>query len=84
MTRQTNHKTTADQPLANAYFGTFAFLQRDKQTPQNAKEPKFSNRTATANVLSTCAFITYKFPKTEERQSRGFAPALSFLIYLSK
>jgi hypothetical protein len=64
MTRQTNIKPKANQPLANAYFGTFAFLQRDRQTQQNAKEPKFSSRTANANVLSKGSVLTDKFLTT--------------------
>jgi hypothetical protein len=57
MTQQTNIKPTADQSLANAYFGTFAFLQRDRLTPQNPKEPKFSCRTAIAQVLTTALYF---------------------------
>jgi hypothetical protein len=67
MTVQTNFKMTADQPLANAYFGTFAFRHRDRQTPQNAKEPKFSSRTATAHVLSTVSVLLYTFPTTSQQ-----------------
>jgi hypothetical protein len=65
MTTQTNFKTTADQPLANAYFGTFAFLQpRQATANKNAKEPKFSSRTAKANTLSTGSMLPYKFVTT--------------------
>ena len=65
MTRQMNFKPTADQPLANAYFGTFAFLQLDNPTPENAKEPKFSSRTADANDLSTGSVQTDMFLKNK-------------------
>jgi hypothetical protein len=65
MTRQMNFKPTADQPLANAYFGTFAFLPtRQPNANKNAKEPKFSSRTANANTLSTGSMPTYKFVTT--------------------
>jgi hypothetical protein len=56
-----NFKPTADQTLANAYFGTFAFLPTRQPTAnKNAKEPKFSSRTAIAQVLlkgSVCSLI---------------------------
>ena len=85
MTRQTNFKTTADQPLANAYFGTFAFLQtRQANANKNAKEPKFSSRTANANHLSTVSVHTYKFVTTwfhkrkQKEKSGGFATANIF------
>ncbi len=69
-TRQMNFKPTLNRPLANAYFGTLAFLHRDMQTPQNAKEPKFSSRTANAHVLSTGSVLTYKFPKTRQQKNK--------------
>jgi hypothetical protein len=65
MKQQTNFKPTADQPLSNAYFGTFAFFQpRQATANKNAKEPKFSSRTATADNLSTGSMLTYKFLTT--------------------
>lgn len=70
MTRQTKYKPTADQTQANAYFGTFAFLQRDRQTQQNAKEPKFTDRTATANTLSTGSVSTYKCITTQNQNNK--------------
>jgi hypothetical protein len=70
-----NFKPTLNRPLANAYFGTLAFLHRDMQTPQNAKEPKFSSRTANAHVLSTGSVLTYKFPKIK-KQKRGLRPQI--------
>jgi hypothetical protein len=59
MTRETNNKKTAEQPLANAYFGTFAFLQSDRQPQQNAKEPKLSSRTSNANLILKGSVLTY-------------------------
>jgi hypothetical protein len=59
-----NFNPTVNQPLANAYLGTFAFRHRDRQTPQNAKEPKFSSRTANANAITTGSVLTYKFLTT--------------------
>jgi hypothetical protein len=71
MTRQINFKPTADQPLANAYFGTFAFLPTRQATAnKNVKEPKFSNRTTTAQVLSTGSVLHYKFPKTRHQKNK--------------
>jgi hypothetical protein len=57
-----NFKPTADQPLAYAYFSTFAFLPpRQANANKNAKEPKFSSRKAYPIVLSTGSVLTYKF-----------------------
>jgi hypothetical protein len=71
MTRQTNFKSTAKQPLAYAYFGTFAFLQTRQATAnKNVKEPKFSNRTTTAQVLSTGSVLHYKFPTTRHQKNK--------------
>jgi hypothetical protein len=50
MDKQHKHKRDSSKP-ANAYFGTFAFHHRDKQTPQNTKESKFSNRTPIAKTI---------------------------------
>jgi hypothetical protein len=79
-----NFKPTVNQTLSNAYFGTFAFLHRDIQMPQNAKEPKFSNRMANAHVLSTSSVLTYKFSTTRQQKNKqakaGASPqALYFL-----
>jgi hypothetical protein len=85
MTRQMNFKPTADQPLATAYFGTFTFLPtRQPNANKNAKEPKFSSRTATAHVLSTGSVLTYKFSTTRQQKNKqakaGASPqALYFL-----
>jgi hypothetical protein len=69
MTTQTNIKPTANQPLANAYFGTFAFLPtRQPTSNKNAKELKFSSRTETGDVLSTGSVLTYKCMTTETQQ----------------
>jgi hypothetical protein len=60
-----NFKPTADQPLANAYFGTFAFLPTQQATAnKNAKKPKFSSRTSNANAFTTSSVLTYKFLTT--------------------
>jgi hypothetical protein len=65
MTRQMNFKPTSDQPLANAYFGTFAFLpMRQPTANKNAKEPKFSCRTSNAKVLSTSSLLNYRLVTT--------------------
>ena len=72
-----NIKPTTDQPLANAYFGTFAFLQRDRQTPENAKEPKFYSRKATANILSTGSVLAYKSLKTKFNSLSTFNPKMN-------
>jgi hypothetical protein len=85
MTRQTSIKPTADQPLSNAYFGTFAFLpSRQANANKNAKEPKFSSRMATAQVLSTGSVLPYKFPTTRQQKNKqtkagASPPALYFL-----
>jgi hypothetical protein len=83
MTRQTNIKPTADQPLANAYFGTFSFFQpRQATANKNAKEPKFSSRTATAQVLSTGSVQLYKFPTTSQHKNKQTkAEASPWLCY---
>jgi hypothetical protein len=74
MARQMNFKPTADQPLANAYFGTFAFLPpRQSTANKNAKEPKFSSRTANAQVLSTGSVLICKFPMTNEQKEKAVA-----------
>jgi hypothetical protein len=71
MTRQRNIKPTADQTHANAYFGTFAFLQpRQATANKNVKEPKFFNRTTTAQVLSTGSVLHYKFPTTRHQKNK--------------
>jgi hypothetical protein len=71
MTRQTNFKPTANQTLANAYFGTFAFLQpREATANKNVKEPKFSNRTTTAQVLWRVSVLHYKFPTTRHQKNK--------------
>ena len=85
MTRQTNIKPTANQPLANVYFGTFAFLQpRQATANKNVKEPKFSNRTATAQVLSTGSVLPYKFPTTRQQKNKqtkgGASPPSLFIL----
>jgi hypothetical protein len=72
MTRQTNIKPTANQPLANVYFGTFAFLQpRQANANKNAKEPKFSSRTAAVHILSTGSVLSYKFLTTPKHSSKS-------------
>jgi hypothetical protein len=72
MTRQINLKPTATQALANAYFGTFAFLPTRQPTAnKNAKEPKFSSRTANANTLAIGSMPTYKFVTTMLNKSNA-------------
>ena len=72
ITQLRNIKPTADQTLANAYFGTFAFLQpRQATANKNVKEPKFTNRTATAQVLSTGTVLPYKFPTTRHQKNKN-------------
>jgi hypothetical protein len=75
MTQQMNFKPTADQTQANAYFGTFAFLpMRQPTANKNAKEPKFSYRTANAKVLSTGSLLTYRFVTTTLNKPNTYRP----------
>jgi hypothetical protein len=71
MTQLRNIKPTADQTLANAYFGTYAFLQpRQATANKNVKEPKFANRTTNSQVLSTGSVLHYKFPTTRHQKNK--------------
>jgi hypothetical protein len=66
-----NSKPTVNQPLTNAYFGTFAFLpSRQATANKNAKEPKFSRYTVTAQVLSTVSVLPSKCLTTRQQKNK--------------
>jgi hypothetical protein len=91
MTRETKIKPKADQPHANAYFGTFVFLQSRKSTTnKNTKEPKFSNHTANTNSISTGSLVTYKLQGNNSKskitayESSPYTQSLNTIVDLYK
>jgi hypothetical protein len=60
MDKQHKHKRDSSKP-ANAYFGTFVFLQlRQPIANKNTKESKFSNRTPTAKTIIESNYVFFQ------------------------